>query len=599
MKAVEREKVKSNGGNMDVHCLSWLYNMSSNSSVQRVVMQALSNIPLAEAKAIHKVLPALASHIRSVLADYITPSRQSNYERLYRALNRFDDWNELAPEHEPLHPSPDSLCILFHDGRTQKAIDFLRREIVSPTVEFDVLTWVRILRNALYEGVAWLDVNDNSSPVWNALRAWFLEAHICHKQGHHRDEVWTVLISCDQNIGWKKAHRILHVLESNDMQEPRKTTSDGATLQVTIQTFLYPSICHFLASNALGGLDIPLSLPGEIRLHLALLRCQSTLLTSAPCHPRTRVKAPLGKLIDNVRIYLDMEAEAGGWEGGALAHHRELPRAIYSTLLSIFDSDFFDEVRLRDQQDLLQPLIRTMVLDGKLREEHGTSWMSPKIIQRIIDISFIKPASFLAPAVSEILNYNLFCRSTLGLEMYAHLLDVDWVVTAEKESIEGPLTDPAEQTRFEYQYTYPFLISSYIDGLEFLKEGRSTLYQRSIEYISRPGNLLAMSKILVLGDVESRTRIWKLASLVERDVWLPVLQDLDVYLSSDDALARHKDQLKWLRGKHPFHLHVLLTWAEFEDLRGFVAQFRDAINCERIPLVTPVYNMPKQLEVCL
>lgn len=256
---------------MDVHCLSWLYNMSSNSSVQRVVMQSLSNIPLAEAKAIHKLLPSLSTHIRSALSDYVTPDRRLAWERLFRALNRFDDWTQLSPVQRHQDPVPNTVSFLFHRGRREDAAQFLRQQIVEPTVELDALAWARILRNVLWGGVGWLDVGDNSSQVWTSFRDWFLDAHVCHKAVHDSKTVWTVEITCDDHIHWEEKHFFLHIVEPVGVFDHPNSTSDGANFRVSMVRFLCPSFCHFLTSNVLDGIDIPMDLPGEMRLHFALL----------------------------------------------------------------------------------------------------------------------------------------------------------------------------------------------------------------------------------------------------------------------------------------------------------------------------------------
>lgn len=604
LKAVERERVKIDGGNMDVHCLSWLYNMSSNSSVQRVVLQALSNIPLKETKAIHKILPTLADHIRSTLADYVTPDRQLAWERLFRALNRFDDWTQLPPDEEQQSPIPNSVSNLFHDGLMYEAIDFLRDQIVEPTVDLDVLSWVRILRNAFWGGLDWLDVDKNDSKVWTTFRSWFLDAHICHGAVHNRTEVWTVQFTCDRHIKWKQEDRLFRIFESDGAYQPKKTTSDCTSLRHSVQSFLYPSMCRFLTSNILdaSGLEIPSTLPEDVRLHLALLMSVSTVKTSAPLDPATEEKAALGKLIEIMRVYVDIEPERGGWQGGTLAHHPELTSAVFLGFCSIIESDLFETIRLRDRQDLLHPLLRTMVLDRKLREKYGTKWMSSTTVGRIINTTFPDCNTFVPPVVNEILDYYLFCHCTLGQEVYARLLDADWVTIAERESMEGPIDDPEDETLYGQQFSYPFLISSYVDGLDFLKDDCPELYRKSLEYISRPNNLLAISKILALGDVDSRTRMWKLASLVaERDVWVTIVEDLEMYLANGDTSNRHDEQMRYLKGKHPYRLQNRPTWESFEDLGLFVAQFRKVVQQERplFPLVTPVYSMPKQIEVCV
>lgn len=598
LKSLEQENVKNDGGNMDVHCLTWLYNMSSNSSVQRVVMQALSNIPLAEVPAIHQLLPSLSAHIRSTLADYVTPDRQLAWERLFRALNRFDDWDDLPPLEEQKIPTPNSLSDLFHDGVTELAIAFLREQIVEPTVEFDALSWARILRNALWEGTHWLDVHDNNSKVWTSFRDWFLSPHVCHKGVHERVEVWAVDIPCDTHIQWKDKC-VLSVVESNGLYAPYNTTSDGANLKHSIQSFLYPFMCRFLTSNVLDSDDIPRTLPDEIRLHLSLLLSASTLETSGPYNPETKQKAPLGKLIDIMRVYVDINHEGGGWQGGTLAYHAEVTSTVFTAFYAILNSEYFETIRLRDRQDMLHPMIRALVLDGKLREVNGTEWMTERVVDRIISTTFADPSAFVAPVVAEILDYYLFCHSTLGQEVYRQLLSADWAVVADRESVNGPPKDPAEKTHYAHQYIYPFLISSFVDGLEFLKEDSPALHQQSLDYISLPINLFAITKILVLGDLDSRTRMWKLASLIERDTWGVVLDDLELYLASEDASARYEEQVDWLQGNQPFHLHCHPTWPKFEQIEGFVAQFRKVI-CEEgtpFPLVTPIYSTPKQIEV--
>ncbi|KAF9017310.1 hypothetical protein BDZ89DRAFT_380356 [Hymenopellis radicata] len=141
IKEVEKRTVADMAGSLEVRALVGLYNISSNTSVQRIVLQAASILPLEFLSALKHGIPDVAQRIRLLVEsmEYTAPDKQTAYERLYRAHVRFEDPIPKPSFVEPdvwtpslAHAirSPNALSLLVDGSRPEQAIAFLREQIM-------------------------------------------------------------------------------------------------------------------------------------------------------------------------------------------------------------------------------------------------------------------------------------------------------------------------------------------------------------------------------------------------------------------------------------------------------------------------------------
>ncbi|KAF9024483.1 hypothetical protein BDZ89DRAFT_1186837, partial [Hymenopellis radicata] len=200
LKALEKELVAQRGHGLDARALAGLHNISSNTSVQRIVLQALSIIPLESVEIVRSRIPNLDRIIRGLLRsqEYTAADKQTAYERLYRAHLRvwgtmdhsatanlpdtpkgFAPVIVMMPDNTAAVRCDDSIATLVTRHHPENAESFLREQILNPSVLYDVFTWAAILQNAFRRGASWLDINDQDSPVWMKLLDWLIQPHEC------------------------------------------------------------------------------------------------------------------------------------------------------------------------------------------------------------------------------------------------------------------------------------------------------------------------------------------------------------------------------------------------------------------------------------
>lgn len=614
LKAVEKETVTREADVIDAHSVAWLHDVSSNSSVQRIVLQALSNLPLGTVETVREAIPELEPSIRRCLYEYGTAERRYGYERLTRAYMRFNKNPMFSPSPFQEAPVENSLLSLIYSTESDNAVQFLSQQILEPTVKLDSISWLWVFRNALLRRIDWLEIEVDDSPIWSSFLSLFLRPHRCSSTSHHRKPIASITLDCHGDLfdvgalhKYSGFQLVLH--ESDGCPSEKKSSNDGIDLESAVADFMYPSLCEFLLSIMLFDPCVVIAdqaLPSDIRLHLALL--QTPHIQTATI-PTVEGQPPLRRLIEFINAFVDIDCDVRRETqfGGPIVHHDLLPGAVFDSIHAIITkSDAFESrISPRDQRDLLHAAFRCLVLDKDLREKQQ-HWLSDvSLLEKIVGLVFHRPHIFFLPFIAEILDYSFLSRSIIGVEMYRGLLQGTWfdflrhefmVSTDDEDAHALPLN---ERGYGAADHAHSFIVVSYIDGLEILEELAPDLYQQTLEDIRTPSNLFILSQVLILADVDSRNRLWKLAKLVGRDKWQICMTRLAEFLHTDAANAFYQEQSSYFGCKHPYHEHVQLTFSPFEQLSGLVDQFSLVWQWERgnFPFMTPIYNAPKQLEV--
>ncbi|KAF9024507.1 hypothetical protein BDZ89DRAFT_1186880 [Hymenopellis radicata] len=291
---VEKELVHQIGDELDARALSGLHNISSNTSVQSIVLQALSMLPLQSLDTIRARITDLEGVIREFLdsQEYRAEDKRSAYERLYlyrahvrvwSTADHSDTANELSFRNSLAVGRPDisenSIATLVDRTEPEHAIRFLRQQIVDPTVYYDVFSWAIILQNGLRNGTGWLDVDCKESAVWMTLADWLIKPHACLE-----DTVCDINNRC---IG--RASLPIHGYQTDDgfrlivREHPYYPNSQPATFEWIVKSVLRPSICEYLVRTlypAMCAHDDYANLSHDILLNLALVQLPSVQSTS-------------------------------------------------------------------------------------------------------------------------------------------------------------------------------------------------------------------------------------------------------------------------------------------------------------------------------
>ncbi|KAF9024371.1 hypothetical protein BDZ89DRAFT_125488 [Hymenopellis radicata] len=299
LRDVEKLIVESMSDALEARALIGLYNISSNTSVQSIVLQAMSALPLELFSVIKTGIPDVAQRICMLVEsmEYTAPDKQTAYERLYRVHIRIEP---PIPEYEFVPPNvltpsltravrgPNTLSLLVSRKYPEHAIAFLRHHISlgsSSCQRFDVLVWARILQNALSTGVDWLDVGDNDSPVWSTVLPWLIQSHGC-SEITMCDPICVGLVSLPLFIDGR--HPEFGALNPNSFRLKVRTSPEFPSaypveLRWIFTILLRPSIVEYLLlvlfPDTCSGEDYD-GLPADILFNLALIQTRHVLLNS-------------------------------------------------------------------------------------------------------------------------------------------------------------------------------------------------------------------------------------------------------------------------------------------------------------------------------
>ncbi len=585
---------------IDAQATVWLYGVSSNSSVQTIVLQAICNLPLRSIPLITRSIPAsfLERAIRNALEapENHEPSAQAAYERLQRSLIRICPEKNLTWPPRQLRAS-ESLPSLLNQCESENAATFLSKQILAPSATHDITVWVQILRNALASGPEWLGMYDDNSPVWRTFISWFLsQRHACRRCSR-------LLYSCTiQHYALTQRRKPCYLdFKLAVFRNPWEdvSTTQPITFQAAVTSFLRPSLSEFILQVVYPQYNqepVYLGVPRDIQLRHVLI--QLPYIQSTGSHDDFNISSLVAQLIAGIESDIDVRGEANH------TRHPRVLHASFHTLASVASNAFVQEtLPMSEKQRLLHPLFTALMIDANLsarsqslgkeykslRNDYYT-FMSDFVAEKIIQTTFVETVNLseLALLISNLLQSAVHFRCTKLLpQIYEKLCSGGWlnVICA------SHFGQTRHRPSFMAKTSHTFLVAAFVEGLNILQQISAFTYARVMEYIQTPSNLLSLCKVFVLSDVERRKGLETLVPFVSAELWEPCLQDLDQFVRH--PAVRDDYELHRLNAHHPFLGDCPLSYSTCEEVFEAVSDFRRDRQQQVLPRQVPSQSRKK------
>ncbi|SJL16758.1 uncharacterized protein ARMOST_20287 [Armillaria ostoyae] len=148
---VERAAVELRADDLDVYALSWLLNMSSNTSVQNIVIQSTSALPL---RSVEPFKQCAERFLEMSNRRMTTTGQESILDRLIRVSLRFDTWPPRPMEIDRLSTETyaEVLCVDYNSSCTDKISNLVKAQfIASPDQQLCLqpIVWAHLLQELL------------------------------------------------------------------------------------------------------------------------------------------------------------------------------------------------------------------------------------------------------------------------------------------------------------------------------------------------------------------------------------------------------------------------------------------------------------------
>ncbi|KAF9007764.1 hypothetical protein BDZ89DRAFT_1168403 [Hymenopellis radicata] len=234
--------------------------------------------------------------------------------------------------------------------------------------------------------------------------------------------------------------------------------------------------------------------------------------------------------------------------------HADVKKAAMIALQNVMRSDTFGSGTIMTTED--EALIVESVFGGlnwRFHDlgyrDHDFSWLTSELIEKTLRIAF--EAQNSAALISHILSY-LLCSSTLlpALELvYTGLLERGWLQGLTTNLKHGwwfpdaSLPEGAQPLLLWTIHHTGFSVAAFIDGLGVLSSRSSDLYRDLLHNLVEPAHLSTVCKILLLSDVGTQSKLWKLAQFLEIDQWERARDDFISFSVSQQAQAMYRTHL--------------------------------------------------------
>ncbi len=581
LRDVERRTVDNIARTLDARALIGLYNISSNTSVQNIVLQALSILPLELLPTIRAGIPDAHERIRNLVEsmEFTAADKHTAYECLFRAhirveapAARFARPDVFTPTLTRVVRPPNSLSLLVDRQHPERAIAFLRHQIAFPKafVELDVFIWARILQNALSEGAGWLDVGDNDSPVWSQFSTWLMQEHGC-LQSTACDASCTEIIALPLFVDGVHDNRFGSLNCDTFRLRVRKYPELPNTLPIelgdAVTLVMQPSLTeyflHVLFPESAFVQEHD-DLPADILLSLLLIQTPHVLATSrmgtsddevdadeeqAVLTPQgfvqpVRHKTPVARLLYCIRQYVGVMNEVCNVAGKTQGQHPHVIRATFDALSSIVTSPSFlpDTLAPSHRRKMLHALVRTFILDPSPNHDlihRFSNGITNEVLNQILVVVFrnfprLRGSIDLAVEILDgRIPVDVFGGppNTLVVELYNQLMIRDWLDEF-YDMLFASYHEPDIDTRIFLSYS--FLVATYVTGLNSLRISSPSVYSATIDYLALPHHLLLLCKMIVLCD-DDRREVLRDVSLIFSDQWATCLPELQRYFQSEEG----------------------------------------------------------------
>ncbi|KAF9022074.1 hypothetical protein BDZ89DRAFT_1102944 [Hymenopellis radicata] len=572
---------------LDVSSLACLFNTTPNLSVQSIILQALSGLPLSSVPFIGRSGPEGISVVKAINEHFHPDQPVDRFERFERAALRFETQDpQAALSTSCQEPSYYASCcrdpVAAIKLIKENLIDNVRRQTC-----LDALLWGKIFATSLSLGTWWLEIDhDTPSRLWSELLRCIVKSlHDCNR------------VDCDG----KKQRLVTFPLQGSmpslvvDSYEPR---SKGCHFGSALSEHMFPSVLQWVKHvgfrTAVRSPEAHThNLPDDMFLLLCMIQTPSIQRTSS-LH-RTWVADDaflLEKLPSLFRHLLNTVCEYTIVPRTPLRHRSvDLAMATIKALQNVMRSDAFGTGSIITSED--ESIVVLTVFKGLNShlhqvgtQGHNFSWLSEEVGRKVLHVAFQGPDNTVK-IFSNVLSYLLRSNSVDGSHsaaiecVYSGLLgrswlnglsttiEFGWAWSARKHPDVHPLHLWAIRDT-------GYLAASYIDGLAVLEPHDPDVYKRALEDLSRPTNLSTICKALLLSDVNQQSKLWKLAKLVHGDHWLRCLDDLISFSLSPQAIDMYSSHYhtihvglggRMVRNVPSYSLHTIAATLKW-DIEG-------------------------------
>ncbi|KAF8904903.1 hypothetical protein CPB85DRAFT_952340 [Mucidula mucida] len=177
---IELEMVERQADVLDVSALACLFNTTPNLSVQSIILQAFSALPLPSVPFIGRSGPEGISVVQAINDHFQLDQPVDRFERFERAALRFE---KQDPETELDTSCKESSYYAYcHDSDAAK--DLVKKNLIGPPPyqTLDALLWGKIFAMSLSSGTQWLRIDhDQPSQLWSELLRCIVTLHMCER----------------------------------------------------------------------------------------------------------------------------------------------------------------------------------------------------------------------------------------------------------------------------------------------------------------------------------------------------------------------------------------------------------------------------------
>ncbi|SJL03734.1 uncharacterized protein ARMOST_07091 [Armillaria ostoyae] len=528
LKDAEIAAVKRYANETDVHALSWLYSMSSNPSVQSIVIQSTSALPLTSVRSLLHHIADFSSTCRFTLRDLLfdafdgQPTLESKIDRVSRAFLRLpgedkpttidaDDWDgvsfgvmsRLKDRFSPdIYAQLLSLQSVTGRLRLDEIWELLLSNLSRDDITLEPIVWARLLHKLLPFG---LDDRNMTRIIFQEIPPVYWEANfVCPPPDYEWEE--------------------MKIFNTTDC------TGKAVNFRMAIQKHLYPWIGECVKQDQLNVTDSIFNpespddypSPQDPRLQFLLTWAGSRSIIVLPNVFReviSNIDAFCGHtcLYRQFGIYPSLPVVPSS--------HRH---AILKMLYTLLSSDHFGkrEVPVEHRRAALVLFLRMVESTSPLPPFMARDWCTPDLAAEFVRIAFEDGAWAQIDAFGD--------RPHLLYELIDCLTRFPPIMNeAFKYAVAKRLFDRlVEKLHYSHDNAFHCIYSSYISTvLETFITGlppsksEPQICQKFLGYLHEPDTLFAVCTFLV-GSNRSKT-LHVLASLCPDDpVWSVCLQRL-------------------------------------------------------------------------
>ncbi|KAF8904898.1 hypothetical protein CPB85DRAFT_1437540 [Mucidula mucida] len=425
---IELEMVQRQADLLDVLSLACLFNTTPNISVQSIILQAFSALPLTSVPFIGRSGPEGIAVIKAINDHFQLHQPVNQFERFERAALRF----EAQDSQSVLSTSCQELSYYASCCRDPVAAIKLIKENLIGHVRYqthlDALLWGKIFATFLSSGTWWLKIDrDTPSRLWSELLRCIVDP----------------LHECDR-LNCKKPLLMFSLQESMPplIVDSYEATLEGCDFGSALSEHMLPSVLKWVQHVGFPAAvrsheDHTYNLPDDMFLLLCMIQTPSIQRTSSLHRTWVSDDAILLEKLPSLFHYL-LNTVCNYTIGTYVPlRHREVDLATIKALQNVMNSDAFGTgsvITLKDES-----IIVFLVFNGlnwHLRwagtQSHNSSWLTHEIIQKVLHVALQGPdntVKILSNVLSYLLQSNLVDgRHSVAIgNVYAGLLGRSWL----------------------------------------------------------------------------------------------------------------------------------------------------------------------------